>query len=164
MLYKTDLEGDIDRGSTSYYIDYIFLLFDTGSEILSCYPFKRDSCVLSPLYPCSVGVSAHDLYVCKTTELGIIMPNPTSFPLGLWRLFFSMSSGITCTHGKVWSQAGLFSVLKVTFFLCLNACEIFFLLDSGTPLAYALVLTVTTFPEMLCMPFPSFLGAIFPQF
>lgn len=124
MLYKTDLKGNIHRGSTSWYIDYIFLLFNTGSEILSYYSFKRDSCVLSLLYPRLVGMSAHCLYICKTTELAIIMPNPH---------FLSPRTLATFLFNVLWHHIHLRRSLKpgwVVFcvegdFLCLNAHVIF---------------------------------------
>ena len=42
MLYESGLKGNIYWGFTGYYIGYIFLSLNTGSEILSYYSFKID--------------------------------------------------------------------------------------------------------------------------
>lgn len=99
------------------------------------------------------------LYIWKTTWLGTKMVQ-SHFLLSVLRDVFQCLLALHIAIVKSEARLNSFSMLNVTFFLCLDANMIFFLLDSVALLRYVLVLFCINFPETLCVPF-LFLNSIF---
>ena len=97
---------------------------NSGSEFWAT-TFKKGSCLLYFFHLWLFRMSAHCLHMCKTTWLGIKMV--LSYFLSLRTLECFLNVFWHC-YGEIWSKANFFSMLNVTFFLCLDAYMLLYLL------------------------------------